>query len=178
MTTPDEWRPPLPHTKASCEWRLVAACWSFLRNTRGNSRRFSLGVLTRRRSVPFAKLAIMDIGKDISVKTLSEAIRERTASVGLADEWLERRCRELLESVEGSEISVYVPSDRPIDPTDYTRVRESFRAALRTSRCSLYDLACDHCGTQLINDRPGEVLMSYPPQEAVGCPGCGFTSSI
>ena len=113
-----------------------------------------------------------------TVKTLSEAIRERTASVGLADDAIRRQCRALLESIESAEIPVYAPDSPMMDHTDYSRLRESIRHALRTSRCSLYELACDHCGMPLINHRPREVLLSHPPRRVVGCPGCGFTSSI
>ena len=52
------------------------------------------------------------------------------------------------------------------------------RDLLAEGRVELYELACDHCKTQLVNHEPGVVLTSNPPQKRASCPGCGWIGSV
>lgn len=40
------------------------------------------------------------------------------------------------------------------------------------------NLACDHCGTELVDRDPGRQLASMPSRKTVACPGCGWTGSM
>lgn len=56
--------------------------------------------------------------------------------------------------------------------------REHFRTQVRSAgRFYRLGVACDHCGTELINPEPGVVLASNPPQRKVACIGCGWSGS-
>ena len=111
------------------------------------------------------------------MKKLSEEIEDRAKVQRRSDYDHQTRCTEFLAEVERAETGVYVSGDSR-DSTNYVGLRAAIRDVLRAGECYFYRFTCDHCGTQLINYRPNEVLMSNPPQRHVGCPGCGFVASI
>lgn len=82
------------------------------------------------------------------------------------------RCKALLESSTG--VPVYKPASTS-DMTDYESYRKYIREALTTGKVAFYDLVCDHCSTELINNEPGSVYASNPPCQRISCPGCGWT---
>jgi hypothetical protein len=57
--------------------------------------------------------------------------------------------------------------------------REHYRSLVRGSgnRFHRLGVACNYCGTELINPAPSAILASSPPQRKVACIGCGWSGS-
>lgn len=101
------------------------------------------------------------------MKTLSEHLQNRRETEEtLRREFIEK-CQKLLDS--SADVPLY---------QSFNRSLKWVRAALAEGRVDFYDLACDHCGTQLVNHEPSVSLASSPPQRRIGCPGCGWVGSI
>lgn len=108
------------------------------------------------------------------MKTLSELRRERMLEERTARQSHAERCLALLKS--SADVPVFKNTDST-NVTDYTKTREMVRRVLEAGNIEFYEVACDHCGTQLVNHEPGASLLSSPPQRRVGCPGCGWLGS-
>lgn len=108
------------------------------------------------------------------MKTLSEERREQAEK--------DRRAHlARLATLQGIlEASDKVPPDSWLD----VEAREFLRLRLRQGLTSVvindpdrvrpHPVACDHCGVQLINPRPGVVLASSPAKLHASCAGCGW----
>jgi ssDNA-binding Zn-finger/Zn-ribbon topoisomerase 1 len=46
--------------------------------------------------------------------------------------------------------------------------KEEFKAGVK----------CNKCETEMLLDNPNMMLMSYPPQQSVVCPNCGYRGYI
>ena len=110
------------------------------------------------------------------MKTLSEGLKEHAARGESHREVALRQCRELWERSAG--LPLYVPPDPKVNVTNYHGFRAQLRDRLAEGSVELYELACDHCKTQLVNHEPGVVLTSNPPQKRASCPGCGWIGSV
>lgn len=110
------------------------------------------------------------------MKTLSDSLKEQQARYAGINEATLRRCKELWEKSAG--LPLYEPPDPKVNVTDYRAFRAQLRDLLAEGRVSLYEVACDHCKTQLVNHEPNAVLMSNPPQKRASCPGCGWIGSV
>jgi len=103
------------------------------------------------------------------MKTLSEdrddRIKARQDERASALAWL--------TEIEGKDIPLYT-SER------YGSSREALRDKVRDEspsynpHYSRLGVACDHCGTELINRTPGVLMTSNPPKINIGCIGCGW----
>jgi hypothetical protein len=86
-----------------------------------------------------------------------------------------QRCLDLLAS--SADKPLYTPppkAGQTVDVSNYTELRVMIRSRLESGSVSFYDLACDHCGTELINHEPGALYFSHPPVHPIACPGCGW----
>jgi hypothetical protein len=110
------------------------------------------------------------------MKTLSEGLKEHAAVRESFREAELRRCRELWERSAG--LQPYQPPNPQVDVTNYAAFRTKIRDWLAAGEVELYELACDHCKTQLVNHEPGVVLTSSPPRKRAACPGCGWVGSV
>lgn len=112
------------------------------------------------------------------MKTLSEYEAEKRAErktkEGLANDRI-RFLNQLVDEIEVRDIPLYVPKDTMVDRCGYREYRLLIRASVRAGRVDVYNLACDHCGTVLVNDEPGNMTFSDPPKKRISCPGCGWT---
>jgi ribosomal protein S27E len=108
------------------------------------------------------------------MKTLSEQEAERVREQAEFRRSHADQCRTLLDTCK--DVPVFKNPD-PINVTAYTEAREMVRRALEAGNVEFYEVACDHCGTQLVNHCPNVMLTSHPPQRRVGCPGCGWLGS-
>lgn len=104
------------------------------------------------------------------MKTFSErdaelrALREREREIY---EEQRRKDVEWLEGVVARKLTVHKP-----EAVDY---RERVRTiVLQGAPYRRVDVACDHCGTELINSTPHSVTASNPPKIRVACIGCGW----
>lgn len=105
------------------------------------------------------------------MKTLSEVQHEqRDAREGFARAHAES-CRKLLEA------SANVAPFKPEAADVRYKVRQLLMGG-DLNRVTLYNTACDHCRTQLVNPEPGSCLLSNPPQYRAACPGCGWWGSV
>lgn len=103
------------------------------------------------------------------MKTLSEYEKERTEKERLFREAIKKRDLVWLQEVEDKHIPL-------IDKESITHyAREDWKEKVRKSMVNRLGIACDHCGTELVDPSPGTVLMSYPPKIRVGCIGCGWS---
>jgi hypothetical protein len=105
------------------------------------------------------------------MKTLSEHEAEQASIEKARRDTHNERCRDLLQSSEG--VQVFRPTT-PGDQTDYAGVCIRTRVTLASGNVTFYGLACDYCGTELINTEPGACCMSSPPCYRAACPGCGW----
>lgn len=98
----------------------------------------------------------------MKMKTLSEYNSATTKAAKEARE-RERDSRiALLASIEALDLPII----------DASR-RQTARELLRQGQGAMLGIACDRCGTQLVNLHPDVVLLSSPPQYEVNCAGCG-----
>jgi hypothetical protein len=105
------------------------------------------------------------------MKTFSEVMKSHLKSTQAARELKQAQCKALLES--SKDVGVY-KSPSAYNGTDYADVRIQLRITLENNSAGLMDIACDYCNTELIKPSPFEVLASKPPQQRIGCPGCGW----
>lgn len=108
------------------------------------------------------------------MKLLREFQQEAEATNKRIREEHRDKCKALLESCADTPLFV---AEHDYDKTNYESCRDRIRLMLVTGQAQLFNLACNHCGTQLVNPEPGTMLMSYPPQKRIGCPGCGWLGS-
>lgn len=101
------------------------------------------------------------------MKKLSEYTAERQAHREATREAQQQVCHGLLASVERQVIPLHQPHADSI--------RTTMRRGLREVRMVPLGVACDHCGTELVDRHPGTRTASMPPMLTVGCPGCGWT---
>lgn len=105
------------------------------------------------------------------MKTLSDVLQEdaaRAAGVQL-DEQRDRL--EWLARVEGLEIKLC--------PGELHANRHHLRAGIRSGWIKeRLGVACDECGTELVNRRPGVVDELHPPHIYIGCAGCGWIGTM
>jgi hypothetical protein len=89
------------------------------------------------------------------------------------------KCDALLKSLEGKEIDPYRrPEWGPADSAAHDKNRKVLRAHLsKADGISPADIACDHCGTEMVYPEPNRQLASHPPKKRIGCPGCGFMTT-
>ncbi len=52
--------------------------------------------------------------------------------------------------------------------------REDMRQKFESGGMPAMGIACDHCGTELLNTAPHMSFSSNPPKKKIGCPGCGW----
>lgn len=85
----------------------------------------------------------------------------------------QERCRTLLASIEAEDIPIYTPLVPIRNHAADDRVQ--IRNLLREGSVIPIELACDHCGTELVNRRPGWYASQKPMKISIGCPGCGWS---
>jgi hypothetical protein len=107
------------------------------------------------------------------MKTLGQFQAERNKVQKVEAEAHVKRCRALLASIQEQEIPVYAP---PVPARCHAADdRVTMRERLKEGGMIPIELACDHCGTELVNRRPGWYAASKPKKYSIGCPGCGWT---
>ena len=112
------------------------------------------------------------------MKTLSEYEAEKSAQRKSAKDDRIAQLNKLMDDIEAKDIPLYIPKDTNVDRCGYNEYRITIRGSVRSGFAFLYDLACDHCGTELVNNEPGMVYTSNPPKRRISCPGCGWTGFI
>lgn len=108
---------------------------------------------------------------------LEEQKRDHSQAHLAAKQELERNCK-WMDELDKADIPVYVHKETWTNKTDYQVVRNGLREQVRQGNIIRLSLACDGCGTEIVNREPGSITLSDPPQIYVGCPGCGWISSI
>lgn len=101
------------------------------------------------------------------MKKLSEFKADQEADHLAVQEAKRQACLMLLADVERQNIPLHQPNSDGI--------RTLIRRGLRESRMTPLGIACDHCGTELVDRKPGAMTASMPPKRTIGCPGCGWT---
>ena len=106
--------------------------------------------------------------------TLSDDRAERNARIALKQKLQDeqrRKTRVWLQDIENKTIPIHAP--------EFLAIREGLRQQVRLPSLSYrrIGILCNYCGTELINQRPGEILLSYPPRIEIGCIGCGWIGS-
>ncbi len=126
------------------------------------------------RALETAKIEYIIEKREKRMKTLSEYESEKKASEDSF--WQERldRYRRWLSEIEN--IPLYEEKDPTshYSPAQVGRQRDHMRELIREGQTSKMGVACDNCGTELVNRQPGTMTLSIPPKYYVGCPGCGW----
>jgi hypothetical protein len=110
------------------------------------------------------------------MKTLSEYEAQRKSS---EDEYWKgklERAQKWLSELEEKNIPLYEEKDprTHYEPDQVESMRRGMRQLIQNGRTSGLGVACDHCGTELVDREPGCITLSSPPKLYVGCPGCGW----
>ncbi len=86
-------------------------------------------------------------------------------------------CIAWMDELDASTSPVLFPSPFVDVEVLYAR-RINLRNNVRSGKAKAIPVACDHCGTQLVNRHPGVQTASKPPKIRVGCPGCGWLGHL
>lgn len=106
------------------------------------------------------------------MKRFSDHVREREeARKALIMEHLDKERKWLREIVDRN-FPLY--EEKGIEKRQVETDRNLMRSLIDEGEATRIGLACDHCGTELINRSPGSEFASFPPKKAIGCPGCGW----
>lgn len=104
------------------------------------------------------------------MKKLSEIEAEEAEAKRAAEEEQRRRDERLKKLAEDTR--AYVDA---IDvAVTNAKMAPRIKAHLLAGHGHLVELACDECGTALVDMYPGQVNDADPAQYGVGCPGCGW----
>lgn len=113
---------------------------------------------------------------------LSEAQQAQVDANRDAKAVLHARCAVVLASIEGRDIPIYsegeaTPRGKKRRGSRHHLVRDAMRLALRSpgpyQSFGFADVACEHCGTEMLDTDPGTALKPGIFKKRVGCPGCG-----
>jgi uncharacterized protein with PIN domain len=110
------------------------------------------------------------------MKTLSEHEQDEKEALETWQENYLKRERQWLEELEAKDIPLYVNTDPKEHYTGarIAEMRKFLRDQVREGNAPRQGVACDHCGTELVDRQPGAITLSNPPKIYVGCPGCGW----
>jgi predicted RNA-binding Zn-ribbon protein involved in translation (DUF1610 family) len=109
------------------------------------------------------------------MKTLSEyesarSLAENRAGVAYIDNE-----RAWVTAVEDQRITLYSsPKDLAGSVERRRDNLDRMRSLVRAGETRRLGVACDNCGTELIDRCPGSITASNPPLRYVGCIGCGW----
>ena len=109
------------------------------------------------------------------MKTLSQHRQEVKEQREREREIHMRPYRALLDSLKDREIPLYVNQDlreTGLGPFRIAEIRDSVRGRIARGNGELTQVACDHCGTELL------ATEDHGRSKRVECAGCGFVSYI
>lgn len=87
---------------------------------------------------------------------------------GYKEYWADHRAKPSAEVDDRKQrVSAFLEVDRHC-------IRDGIVSAIKGSYAEFLGVACDNCGTELVNPHRCETLMSSPPKVDARCAGCGF----
>lgn len=95
---------------------------------------------------------------------------------GYKEYWAERRAKDTSETDTCKQrVLDFIEKIKviPIE-VDRHRIRDNITTAIAGGYAEFLGVACDTCGTELVNPHRGETLLSSPPKVDARCAGCGF----